>query len=53
MDYEAGQRTHMKKCTFCGVEPATGIIQKPLVEDAWFFNCDKCGNMVKIRQSFE
>ena len=46
--YEVGQKTHMKKCTFCGVEPATGIIQKPLTNDAWFFNCDNCGNMIKI-----
>jgi len=48
MRYEVGKRVHMKKCAFCGVEPATGTIQKPLADYAWFFNCDNCGNMIKV-----
>ena len=50
MRYEVGARAHMKKCTFCQVEPATGTIQKPLDDGSWYFNCDRCGNMIKIKQ---
>ena len=49
MPYEVGKRVYMKKCEFCGVEPATGTVQKPLADNAWFFNCDSCGNMIKIK----
>ncbi len=53
MRYEVGNRTHVKKCPLCGVEPAIGVIQNPLQDGTWFFNCDECNGMIKVEQALE
>jgi len=51
MRYKVGDLAHANNCPNpeCDAQPATGLVAEP-IDDNWFFNCSKCGYMIKVVQ---